>query len=251
MNTALTAFLFFGGLIGVVLLGRFVRRHLPEHHLSADSKDAVKLAMGLVATMTALLLGLLISSAKGSYDTQRSEVIQMAAKVAFLDRVLILYGPESADTRARFHGAVSEAIRGMWPEEQGRLVESRSTVPGGDEVYFAIQRLSPRDDAQRNLKAQAATIAADLGQLHALLLAQSVASISKPLLIAVVSWLGILFLSFSLIAPPNATTGLALVAAAFSVTVAVFLILELDQPMGGMIRISSEPMRNALNFLGK
>ena len=99
MITAITAVILFVCLVGVTLLGRRVRRYLPEDHLSADSRDAVKLAMGLVATMTALLLGLLISSAKGTYDTVRSEVMQMAGKVAFLDRVLALYGPEAAGAR--------------------------------------------------------------------------------------------------------------------------------------------------------
>src|SRR5213595_4058938 len=99
MITALTAAILFIGLVGVALLGRRIRRYLPEDHLSADSKDAVKLAMGLVATMTALVLGLLVSSAKGTYDTARSEVIQMAAKVAFLDRALALYGPETTEAR--------------------------------------------------------------------------------------------------------------------------------------------------------
>ena len=88
MNTTLTALIVFGCLVGAVLLGRTLRRLLPEEHLTADSRDTIKLAMGLVATMAALVLGLLVSSAKGSYDTERSEVIQMAAKVAFLDRVL-------------------------------------------------------------------------------------------------------------------------------------------------------------------
>src|SRR4029434_10714916 len=92
MNTAVIATILFVCLIGVVLLGRRVRRYVPEDHLSADSKDAVRLAMGLLTTMTALLLGLLISSAKGTYDTVRSEVMQMAAKVAFLHRRLALHG---------------------------------------------------------------------------------------------------------------------------------------------------------------
>src|SRR5258705_13335273 len=99
MSIAVITAILFGCLVGVALLGRRVRHYLPENHLSADSKDAVKLAMGLVATMTALVLGLLVSSAKGTYDTARSEVIQMAAKIAFLDRVLGLYGPEAADAR--------------------------------------------------------------------------------------------------------------------------------------------------------
>ena len=96
MNTTLTALIVFGCLVGAVLLGRALRRLLPEEHLTADSRDTIKLAMGLVATMAALVLGLLVSSAKGAYDTKRSEVIQMAAKVAFFDRVLTNYGPEAA-----------------------------------------------------------------------------------------------------------------------------------------------------------
>src|SRR6059058_903056 len=106
MYTSLTAAILFMGLVGVVLLGRRVHRYLPEAHLSADSRDAVKLAMGLVATMTALVLGLLVSSAKGTYDTARSEVIQMAAKVAFFDRVLTLYGPEAAQARGELRNAI-------------------------------------------------------------------------------------------------------------------------------------------------
>src|SRR4029079_16106586 len=123
--TEITAAILFIGLVGVALLGRRVRRYLPQDHLSAESKDAVKQAMGLVATMTALLLGLLISSAKGTYDTVRSEVMQMAAKVAFLDRVLAVYGPEAAGARAQCRAIVADAVGRMWPEERG------GSVPGG------------------------------------------------------------------------------------------------------------------------
>src|SRR5580765_4081698 len=115
MNTTLTSLIVFGCLVGAVLLGRALRRLLPEDHLTADSRDTIKLAMGLVATMTALVLGLLVSSAKGAYDTKRSEVIQMAAKVAFLGRVLAAYGPEAAGIRALVGETVKEAIQQMWP----------------------------------------------------------------------------------------------------------------------------------------
>src|ERR1044072_4143770 len=99
MNITLIAAILFVVLVGAALIGRRVHRFLPEDHLSADSRDSVKLAMGLVATMTALVLGLLVSSAKDGYDTKRSEVIQMAAKVEFLDRLLGLYGPEHTAAR--------------------------------------------------------------------------------------------------------------------------------------------------------
>jgi hypothetical protein len=247
MSPALSACLLLVTLTAVVLLGRSMRRRLPEHHLSADSKDGVKLALGLVATMTALLLGLLVSSAKGTYDTERSEVIQMAAKAAFLDRVLALYGPEAAGARAQFREAMTDAVRLMWPGEGKTPAWLATTRQEGDDFYVALQHLSPQDETQRSLKAQAATLAVELAQLRALLQAQSLPSISRPLLIAVVCWLLFIFLGFSLVAPPNATTTLALVASAFSVAGAVFLILELDHPLGGLIGISNEPMLNALN----
>jgi Na+-transporting methylmalonyl-CoA/oxaloacetate decarboxylase gamma subunit len=238
-------------LVGVALLGRRVRRYLPEEHLSADSKDAVKLAMGLVATMTALVLGLLINSAKGGYDTKRTEVIQMAAKVAFLNRVLALYGPEAAEARDELRAVVANAVQRMWPSERRQSTQLLPNEQLGDAFYVAIHRLSPRDDTQRALKTEAVTVMVDLGQLRLLLVAQSIPSISKPMLIILVSWLVVIFFGFSVVAPPNATTTLALVAAAFSVACAVFLILELDHPFGGVVRIPSEPMIKVLNNLAK
>ncbi|HXJ37561.1 MAG TPA: hypothetical protein VMS22_26330 [Candidatus Eisenbacteria bacterium] len=238
-------------LVLAVLLGTRLRRLLPEHHLAADSKDAVKLAIGLIATMTALLLGLLVSSAKGSFDTERTEVVQMAAKVAFLDRLLTLYGPEAADARTRLHALVEEAVRRMWPEEAGAVAQLQPDEQAGDATYAALQSLSPRDDTQRAVKAQAMALAVEFGQLRMLLVAQAIPSISPPLLVVVVSWLVIIFLVFSLLAPPNATTALCLVAAALSVSGAIFLVLELDHPFGGMIRIPSAPMLAVVGRLAK
>jgi hypothetical protein len=245
------AVILFVVLVGVAFLGRRVRRYLPGDHLSADSKDSVKLAMGLVATMTALLLGLLISSAKETYDNVRGEMMQMVAKVAFLDRVLSLYGPEAASARGELRDAVTDAVRRMWPTERRASAQLAPNEQLGDAFYVAVHRLSPRDDTQRALKAQAATLIVELGELRSLLRAQSIPSISRPLLIALVSWLVVIFFGFSVVAPPNATTTVALVAAAFSVACALFLILELDHPFAGVIRIPSEPMTNVLDHLAK
>src|SRR5919197_3035449 len=177
MNITLIAAVLFVCLIGSALLGRLVHRYLPEDHLSADSKDAVKLAMGLVATMTALVLGLLVSSAKAAYDTNRTEVIQMAAKVAFLDRVLALYGPETAEARSGLRTAVTDAVRRIWATDETRPAQLAPNPQVGDALYLAVQRLSPNDDAHRTLKTQVATLLVDLGQLRSLLVAQSIPSI--------------------------------------------------------------------------
>ena len=251
MNMILIAAILFVVLVGAALLGRRVRRYLPEDHLSADSKDAVKLAMGLVATMTALVLGLLINSAKGGYDTKRTEVIQIAAKVAFLNRVLALYGPEAAEARNELRAVVANAVQRMWPSERRQSAQLVPNEQLGDAFYVAIHRLSPRDDTQRALKTEAVTLMVDLGQLRLLLVAQSIPSISKPMLLILVSWLVLIFFGFSLVAPPNATTTLALVASAFAAACAIFLILGLDHPFGGPIQIPSAPMINALNNLTK
>ena len=251
MNTNLSALMVFGCLVGAVLLGRGLRRLLPQEHLSADSRDVIKLAIGLVATMSALVLGLLVSSAKGSYDTERSEVIQLAAKVAFLDRVLTVYGPEAAEARVRFHDAVKQAVQQIWPEEARRPAQLALNTQAGNVVYGVVQALSPHDDAQRKLKEQAISVGIDIGQLRSLLAAQSVPSISTPMLIVLVLWLAIIFLGFSTLAPPNVTAIFALIVSAVAVSGAIFLILELDQPFGGVIRISSEPMVKALSQIAK
>jgi hypothetical protein len=251
MHTSLTAALVSACLLAAVWIGMWLRRLLPEHHLSPDSRDTVKLAMGLVATMSALLLGLLVSSAKTSYDTMRGQVIQMASKVALLDRVLGVYGPEGAELRRQMRSLIEEQMRRMWPGERTAPTQARPQAQSGDAFYVAIQTLSARDDTQRALKAQAVSLTLEVAQLRSLMLAQSTSSISMPMLTVVVLWLVVIFLSFSLLAPPNATANLALMVSALCTAGALFLVLELDRPFGGLIQISSEPLRNVLSQLGK
>ena len=139
------------------------------------------------------------------------------------------------------HGQRNKAVRFGWTPNQEM----------GDALYVAVHRLSPNDDAQRALKTQAATLMMQLAEIRALVQAQAVSSVSKPLLIALASWQVVIFFGFSLLAPANATSTLALVAGAFSVSCAVFLILELDHPFAGVLRIPSDPMIKTLTHLGK
>ena len=251
MIITVVALILFTVLVGVTLLGGRVRRLLPAEQLNTESKDAIKLALGLVGTMTAILLGLLISSAKGAFDTTRTEVIQMAAKVALLDRVLALYGPETAEARHALRDAIADGIRRTWPAERSGPVRLDPNPQMGDAVYAPISHLAPRDDAQRALKTEAAALLVQLAEIRALLQAQAVPSVSKPLLIALMIWLVVIFLGFSLLAPANATSTLALMAGAFSVACAIFIILELDFPFAGIVRVPSEPMIKTLAHLAK
>jgi hypothetical protein len=251
MNSTITGALVFACLFGAGLLGVRLRAMLPENHLNPDTKDAVKVGMGLVATMAALVLGLLVASTKGAYDTQKSEVTQMAAKIVFLDRVLANYGSESAESRDLLRRSVGSAINHMWPDKKSsQTAQLDPSVSSGEAFFNSIQKLSPQNDVQRSLKSQAAQIATDLGQMRWLLFEQTETSISVTMLIVLISWLAIIFMSAGLFAPPNATVIIALMLAALSVCGAIFLILELDMPFDGVIQISQKPMYNALVHLG-
>lgn len=251
MDATLIAGLAFAGILGTTLLGLRLRAALPDHHLSADTKETVRVGMGLVATMTALLLGLLIATAKGSYDTQRSQVILMAARVAYLERVLTIYGPETAQIRTLLRVANEDLIKHLWQDGRSPQVQGDSAISTGHALYSSIHKLTPQNDEQRAIKGQALDTVTDLGKTRWLLFAQADTSIPTPLLIMVVVWLAIIFLSFGLFAPTNKTVVVTMIIVALLVSSALFLILELDRPFDGVIQVSSAPMRHALAPLGR
>jgi hypothetical protein len=176
-------------------------------------------------------------------------VMQVASKYRLIDRVLAIYGPPAAKVRGELHTLIEESIRRMWPDHADLPVPSNHKE--FDSFYVALLNLEAHNDTERTLKAQAANLTLEMAQFRSLMLAESPTSISKPMLTVVVLWLVMIFLGFSLIAPPNATANFTLIASALCVTGALFLILELDHPFDGILRISSEPMLNVLRQLGK
>src|SRR5437879_951655 len=174
MIISVIALILFIGLVSVTLLGGRLRRLLPAEQLNDESKDAVKLALGLVATMTAILLGLLISSAKSSFDTTRTEVMQMAAKTALLDRVLKLYGPETMDARRALRDAVADGVRRAWSGERSDSARLDPNQAIGDAIYVAISHLATRDQAQPSPNTPPATLMVQLAEVRALVQAQAV-----------------------------------------------------------------------------
>ena len=241
----------FACVFGGALLGIALRAALPEHHLSADSKDVVKLGMGLVATMAALVLGLLIASAKTSYDTQSTEVTELSAKVILLDRVLAHYGPETKEARTLLRGLVVRALDRMWSKDRTGSSQAEPQTTGADLLYDKVQGLSPKDDMQRSLQAQALTMMKGLVETRWLMYEQGVTPFSTPLLVVLVMWLTFLFISFGVLGPPNATVVASLFVSALSVSGAVLLILEMYSPYTGLMQVSSAPLRAALAHLGQ
>jgi len=245
-----------GGIILVcvyagALVGMLLRHRLPDHHLTAESKDVVKVGAGLIGTMAVLLLGLLIASAKASYDTKRGEITQMAAKVLFLDRILANYGPEALEARETLRHMLERAIVQIWPGDRSQKAQFDPTANRGDQLFDVLEKLTPTTDRQRQLKSQAEATAMEIGQMRWLLLVQRESTVSTPMLVTMVFWLAIVFLSFGLFAPPNTTVFVTLFLGALAVTGAIVLVLEFDQPFGGVIEITSTAMRTALEHLGK
>jgi len=251
MGSVTVSLIVFACLFGGALFGTLFRRALPQHHLTADSQDVVKLGMGLVATMSALVLGLLVSSAKSSYDSQSSELTEMSARVVFLDRMLAHYGPETKEARDALRGAVAGSLDQIWPQERGGTSEAGAPSTHAEALLDKIQMLAPKGDGQRWLQSQALSMAIGLGQTRWLLYEQGASSVSKPLIAILVFWLTAIFISFGLFAPRNATVTTALFVSGLSVSGAIFLILEMYAPFSGLIKISSAPLRFALAHLGE
>src|SRR5262249_46214599 len=172
----------------------FLRASLPETHMSQDSKDFVKLGTGLVATMSALVLGLLIASAKGSYDTQRNDLTQISSDVIVLDRILADYGSETTEARDLLRRSVARALDEMWPKSRARPKDLEPRAPS-DAVLDKIDQLAPQNDAQRALKMQALTLSINLAHTR-WLAAETGSSIPLPILVVLVFWLSIIFVSF-------------------------------------------------------
>ena len=243
MNAIVVAVIAFAGILGATLVGMRLRSVLPDHHLSPETKDTVRLGMGLVATMTALLLGLLIASAKGSYDAQKSQVILMVGKVGYLERVLTIYGPETEASRSLLHESSDTLVRKLWLDESSPEEQEDPAVSAGQALFTSIHSLAPQNDEQRVIKAEALDTVTDLAKTRWLLFAQAETSIPRPLLILVIVWLAIIFLSFGLFAPTNKTVVVTMIIVSLLVSSARFLILELDRPFDGVIQISRPRVR--------
>jgi hypothetical protein len=244
MTTVATALVVFGCVFGGALLGMALRNLLPETHRSTESKELIRSTMALIGTMSALVLGLLVASAKGNYDSKRDQLTAASANIVLLDRVLAHYGPEAQPARESLKATISAAVDEIWRE--GGKSSTRF-----EDVYTAVSDLAPKSDSQRAALSQANGLMLELGRSRWLLFARSGSAIAAPLLVIVVFWLTINFTSFGLFASRNPTVLVALFVGALSVAGAVYLILEMDSPFKGVLRLSEAPMQAVIDQLGR
>ena len=205
--------------------------------------------MGLIATMSALVLSLLIASANSSYDRQSSELKVLSANVLLLDRTLKFYGPGAKEARDGLRDAIRQTHDRIWSPDGVRPenLNSRATRNSVNASIEQLLRLSPKTDAERMMQSRAVQESESITQSRLAMFEQLGSSISWPFLTVLVFWICVLFVGFGLFARFNPTVTVALVVGALSVAGAIFLILELSEPYRGLMQISDEPLRNAID----
>ena len=226
---------------GSAMLGCYLRTLLADHPLTDDSMRVVTMSTGL-----------LISSAKTSFDSITDEVIQTASKVVLLDRVLVNYGPETKETRELLHRAIASAIDMIFSEKESRPVKVTTfeRLAGMEQFQAKLRDFAPRNDAQRSFQSRALAFSDELVQMRWLVIVHERTAMLPPFLAVLVLWLAIIFVGLGVHTTNNSIVLMTLFASALSVSGAVFLIEELDHPLDGLIQVSSVPLRNALTQLG-
>lgn len=252
MSSAAIAGTMFGCVALSTLVAMRIARRLPDHHVAGDSRDVVKLGLGVIGTLTALVLGLLVAATKGTYDSQSGTVKELAAQMAVIDRVLARYGPEAGEARARLRALGQAVLDQLWPHDGTPIDFSGGpSRAAGEALFEAIDALQPKTDAQRLLKSRAQDATIGLSPLRQKLAVNGERSIPTPLLIGLGVWQAVLFAGFGLLAPRHATAIVVLVVCMLSVSGALFLVLELDRPFEGLVRVSDTPLRTVMSHLGE
>jgi hypothetical protein len=253
MNSSTIGFISAGCIFGGVLLGMLLQKVLPEHHLDTPSKDTVKVGAGMLATLTALVLGLLVSSAKSSFDAMNAGIAQTGAKIILFDHILADYGPETKEVREQLRHTVASVIEKIWPEKKGGVggLRALESVDAAKTIQAKLRELTPKDDLQKSILAQASQISSDMLQARLLLMEGQQNTLPSSFLVLLIFWLTGLFISFGLFAPRNGTVLAVLLICALSVSSAIFLVLEMDRPLDGFIKASNAPLRKAVELIGK
>jgi hypothetical protein len=252
MNSLIISLIVLACVFGSALLGFYLRKALPEGHLSDDTLRSVTLTTGMIATLSSLVLGLLISSTQESFNSLSAELRQVAAKTVLLDRNLSNYGPQTKEARDQLRQIYASSIELMSSVGDDKLskLDTAQRLARAEKFQAMLRELTPENNSQRILQARALQLSEDLAESRWLLIEQAKGAISTPFLVVLVLWLCIIFTGFGLLTANNETVFLTLFLCALSVSSALFLILELGTPFEGVMKISSTPMLNALAHLG-
>jgi prepilin signal peptidase PulO-like enzyme (type II secretory pathway) len=234
-------------------LGSHVRASLADHHFSEDSLAAMRIAVGLVATLSALVLSLLISSGKSSLDLVNTALQHNSVAMIQLDRTLSQFGPSAESLRVDIKNDYARWISFLFSNKTGTTAEtaSRGILQSTYDIQgriFALQTLGP---SQEKLRDHAMELWDNIFAGRWLALEHRRGSIPTPLIAVLVGWLTVIFGIFGFSAPRNWSMCVVFLLCALSATTAVFVVIDLDTPFQGMVNVSKTPMLDALKFIGR
>jgi hypothetical protein len=253
-------------LLGCSTLGLRVRPLLSERHRSREVIEFVQLVVAMLVTFAALVLGLLTSSVKTSFDKVGDDLRGLAIQVIQLDRSLREWGTEAQPTRELLRAYIAAAIATTWtrePKPPGDYYPTEAPTRSGSElespvtddllarIELAIRQLEAHDPMHRRLLTTCISQFERLMHTRWQILEETGSAISTPFYVVLVFWLGIVFGSFGLNAPRNGLSYTIILLGAISIASAMFVILELDTPFEGYFAVSSQPMRDALAYLSR
>jgi hypothetical protein len=236
---------------GAAIAGIAIARRLPEHHLAADNRQAIKATLDLLSVLVALVLGLMIADAKDTFDSQSASLRRLSAQTILLDRVLGEYGPETARARAMLREAAAHALRRLEGKETVRPGLPIAPQVNMGEFVAIVGNLPERSELQRSLRLRAAQLLSDLGERRLELFVQQDQGMPRAILISLLGWMAILFAGYGLLSPRNPVGVLALLASSAGMAAAIFLVEDLGSPLDGLVRISPAPLSDALDLLGR
>lgn len=246
MNSGVVFLITFASIAIGGAIGMLVRIRLPDAAI-ADSKEVVRLSAGLMGTVAALVLGLMIASAKASYDGQTSNVRQLTANLILLDELLQQYGPETKTARGMIRQAAAITVQRVWQEDAtSKDLMAFAPSAAAEAFFYNIETLTPTNDLQRTLKPRILEVGTDLVRTRLLMFVHIDNPLPGPLLIIMILWLTLIFTSFTLFVQANRIVAVASLVYALAVSSALFLIVDMSQPFSGLMKIPSAPLQHVL-----
>jgi Kef-type K+ transport system membrane component KefB len=246
MSSTVIGVISFVAILGAVLAGVLVARRLPRHHLNAETQSAVTVSVAVIGTLSAVVLGLMITAANRSFSARSDEVRELSLELVRMERNLARYGPEAEGARAKLRTWAEAKTRQLFPTAAQERPSSLATIALLEQVQDAILALTPKNEKQTYLRTLCLRLSSTLIQARWSLETHAGHSIPVPFLVLLIFWLAIVFASFGLFARDNPTTFVVLFLCALAVSGGIVLIEELDNPQSGLIHIPSDSMRKAL-----
>ena len=232
------------------IVGIWIGERLPEEHRTDQSRAAVARSMGMVGTLTAIALGLLISVANTSFRDKQEQVMSSASNIIRMDHLLRMYGPDADGARAFFREYATSMMNDVFPAEEGRSdIENEATLDIAAKAEHSVVFLAPADDIQRWLQPHMLDVVNKLVEEHFELVKQGLDAIPDSLMVLMLFWLVLLFGSYGLYSPMHLTSMIFLFLASGAASGAVLLIIELETPHRGFVHLSPDPLQHAVDVM--